>query len=157
MADDETALRGLVREPVTLSRRLRGSTERLHPDLSFVDYSLLSETDARDGARATDLVGLYSLNKSTISRQVTALQRAGQVVREADPHDHRAQLLRPGDRGRELLARADALMYREVDARTEGWAAGEVQALRGLLARYHAGASAAAEPRNGGTADRRNR
>lgn len=156
MADDETALRGLVRELVTLSRRFRGNAERLHPDLSFVDYSLLSETDARNGARAPDLVGLYGLNKSTISRRVTALRRAGLVVREADPHDHRAQLLRPSDRGRELLARADALMYREVDARTEGWAAGEVQGLRGLLARYNAGASAA-EPRNGGTTERRNR
>ncbi|MEU9976556.1 MarR family transcriptional regulator [Streptomyces sp. NPDC051014] len=144
MADDDTEIRGLVRELVTLSRRFRGNAERLHPDLSFVDYSLLSEMDARDGARATDLVGLYGLNKSTISRQVTALQRAGLVVREADPQDHRARLLRPSDLGRELLARADALMYREVDARTDGWAAGEVRALRGLLARYNAGASAVA-------------
>ncbi|MFJ9350023.1 MarR family winged helix-turn-helix transcriptional regulator [Streptomyces sp. NPDC101237] len=144
MADDDTEIRGLVRELVTLSRRFRGNAERLHPDLSFVDYSLLSEMDARDGARATDLVGLYGLNKSTISRQVTALQRAGLVVREADPQDHRARLLRPSDLGRELLARADALMYREVDARTEGWDAGEVRALGGLLARYNAGASAVA-------------
>ncbi|MER5529604.1 MarR family winged helix-turn-helix transcriptional regulator [Streptomyces sp. NPDC002677] len=144
MADDDAELRGLVRELVTLSRRFRGNAERLHPELSFVDYSLLSEMDARDGARAADLVGLYGLNKSTISRQVAALQRAGLVVREADPHDHRAQLLRPSDHGRELLARADALMYREVDTRTEGWAAEEVQALRGLLARYNTAASAVA-------------
>ncbi|MGW7242362.1 MarR family winged helix-turn-helix transcriptional regulator [Streptomyces sp. NPDC054804] len=150
MADDDTDLRGLVRELVTLSRRFRGNAERLHPDLSFVDYSLLSEMAARGGARATDLVGLYGLNKSTISRQVAALERAGLVVREADARNHRAQLLRPSERGRELLARADALMYREVDARTEGWAAEEVQALRGLLARYNAAASAvAADAPNG--------
>ncbi|GAA2728794.1 MarR family winged helix-turn-helix transcriptional regulator [Streptomyces nogalater] len=144
MTDDDTEVPGLVRELVTLSRRFRANAERLHPDLSFVDYSLLSELAERDGARAGELVGLYGLNKSTISRQVTALERAGLLVRETVPGNRRVQLLRPSDRGRELLARADARMYREVDARTAGWSPEEVRALRTLLARYNAAASAVA-------------
>ncbi|MEV6118314.1 MarR family transcriptional regulator [Streptomyces sp. NPDC052109] len=137
MTDDDRELPELVRELVTLSRRFRSNADRLHPDLSFVAYSLLSEMAERDGTRAGELVGLYNLNKSTISRQVTALQRAGLVVREADPDNPRGQLLHPSDRGRELLALADALMRREVDARTEGWSPDEVRTLRTLLARYN--------------------
>ncbi|KOV60623.1 hypothetical protein ADK64_30295 [Streptomyces sp. MMG1121] len=130
---------------VTLSRRFRANAERLHPDLSFVDYSLLSEMAERNGARAGDLVGLYGINKSTISRQVAALQRAGLVVRETAPDNRRVQLLYPSDQGRELLARADALMHREVDTRTDGWSPGEVRTLRSLLARYNAASSAITE------------
>ncbi|MFF8726836.1 MarR family winged helix-turn-helix transcriptional regulator [Streptomyces sp. NPDC015171] len=142
MRDDDRELPGLVRELVTLSRRFRSHADRLHPDLSFVDYSLLSEMAERNGARAGDLVGLYNLNKSTISRQVAALQQAGLVVREADPDNPRGQLLRPSDRGRELLALADGRMRREVDARTEDWSPDEVSTLRALLARYNAAPSA---------------
>ncbi|KUN09205.1 hypothetical protein AQI95_04985 [Streptomyces yokosukanensis] len=145
MTDDDRQLPGLVRELVTLSRRFRSNADRLHPDLSFVDYSLLTEMAERNGARAGDLVGLYNLNKSTISRQVTALRQAGLVVREPDPGNPRAQLLHPSDRGRELLALADARMRREVDMRTEGWSPDEVRALRTLLARYNGAASAAVE------------
>ncbi|MFD0395296.1 hypothetical protein ACFQ3Z_36500 [Streptomyces nogalater] len=65
-------------------------------------------------------------------------------MRETVPGNRRVQLLRPSDRGRELLARADARMYREVDARTAGWSPEEVRALRTLLARYNAAASAVA-------------
>jgi DNA-binding MarR family transcriptional regulator len=145
VADGDREIPELVRELVTLSRRFRANAERLHPDLSFVDYSLLSEMAERNGARAVDLVGLYGINKSTISRQVAALQRAGLVVRDAAPDNHRVQLLHPSDRGRELLARADALMYREVDTRTEGWSPDEVRTLRSLLARYNAASSAPPE------------
>lgn len=145
VADNDRELPALVRELVTLSRRFRTNAERLHPDLSFVEYSLLSEMAERNGARARDLVGLYGINKSTISRQVAALQRAGLVVREADPDNARTQLLHPSDHGRELLAHADARMHHEVSTRTETWSPDEVKALRGLLARYNTAASAVTE------------
>ncbi|WP_233273658.1 hypothetical protein [Streptomyces broussonetiae] len=54
-------------------------------------------------------------------------------------------MLHPSDRGRELLALADARMRREVDARTDGWSPDEVRALRTLLTRYNAAPSLAAE------------
>ncbi|MEU6764969.1 MarR family transcriptional regulator [Streptomyces sp. NPDC046853] len=145
MADADREIQALVRELVTLSRRFRANAERLHPDLSFVEYSLLSEMAERGGARARDLVGLYGINKSTISRQVAALHQAGLVVREADPDNARGQILHASDRGRELLAHADALMHREVDTRTDAWSPDEVRALRGLLARYNDAASAVTE------------
>jgi DNA-binding MarR family transcriptional regulator len=145
VADGDREIPELVRELVTLSRRFRANAERLHPDLSFVDYSLLSEMAERNGARAVDLVGLYGINKSTISRQVAALHRAGLVVRDSSPDNHRVHLLHPSDLGRELLARADALMHREVDTRTEDWTPDEVRALRSLLARYNAASSAPPE------------
>ncbi|MFC8125759.1 MarR family winged helix-turn-helix transcriptional regulator [Streptomyces sp. NPDC057302] len=145
MAADDRDVPALVRELVTLSRRFRTNAERLHPDLSFVEYSLLSEMAERNGGRARDLTGLYGINKSTISRQVAALQHAGLVVREADPDNARVQLLHPLDHGHELLAHADALMHHEVSTRPQAWSPQEVRALRGLLARYNTAASAVTE------------
>lgn len=142
--DGDPEVAALVRQLVTLSRRFRANAERLHPELGFADYSLLSEMSERGGARASELVGLYGLNKSTISRQVAALQRAGLVVREPSPTNPRAQLLHPSERGRALLARAETLMRREVAGRTDGWTPDELATLRTLLARYNAAASAVA-------------
>ncbi len=43
------------------------------------------------------------LDKSTVSRQVTALERLGLVERSTDPEDQRGQIIRPSDAGSALL------------------------------------------------------
>ncbi|MFD5300916.1 MarR family winged helix-turn-helix transcriptional regulator [Streptomyces mutabilis] len=89
--------------------------------------------------RAGHLARLTGLNNSTISRQVSALRRAGLLVSEPDPYDSRSHRLRPSPRGRELLALADAEMYREVERRTAGWAPRDVAMFHALLTRYNLG------------------
>ena len=76
------------------ARRVRALSARLHPDLPFVAYSLLSSIDAVDGCRAVDLAALYRLDKSTVSRQVADLEQRGLVSREPDPAGGRSQVLR---------------------------------------------------------------
>ncbi|MCP2259835.1 DNA-binding transcriptional regulator, MarR family [Streptoalloteichus tenebrarius] len=139
MSRPEEEISGLIRQLVTLTRRVRINAGRLRPELSFVGYALLSQMAEHDGVRAGDLVELTGLNKSTISRQVADLQRAGLIVRELDPADSRVLLLRPSALGRELLAEADIEMRREVRRRTRDWTPEEVATLRALLTRYNAG------------------
>ncbi|MCQ4079241.1 MarR family transcriptional regulator [Streptomyces sp. RB6PN25] len=146
MSADPDVTQGVVRELVNLSRRFRTNADRLHPELGFVDYSLLTQMAQPGGVRAGDLVHLTGLNKSTISRQLAALQRAGLVVRELHPQDNRVQLLRPSERGRQLLALANTRMEHEVSHRTHGWTSQEVDTFRTLLARYNAATSPAADP-----------
>ncbi|MGW1840263.1 MarR family winged helix-turn-helix transcriptional regulator [Streptomyces sp. BBFR2] len=140
--DGDGELPGLERQLVILARRFRANAERFHPELTLVGYSLLTEMAERDGVRAGDLTGLYGLNKSTISRQVADLHRAGLVVRDRDPANSRVQLLRISDRGRELLALAATRLHREVAARTHGWTPEEVATLHRLLGRYNASPAA---------------
>lgn len=128
----------IMSELVDLSRRGRATTQRLHPDLSHVGYTMLSQLQARGSASAAELGQLSGLNKSTISRQLADLQRGGLIVRELDPADSRVQRIRPSARGSELLAEADASLSIEVQHRTQGWTPEELATFADLLGRYNA-------------------
>lgn len=71
-----TAVETIQREMTVFARRAQASAGRLHPELSLVSYTLLGHLEERDGCRATDLAAHYALDKSTVSRQVAALERA---------------------------------------------------------------------------------
>src|SRR3954471_14442379 len=105
---DTEAAAEVQRELTVFARRIRASSAQLHPDLPFVAYSVLSQLDATGGCRAVDLVRLYRLDKSTVSRQVTDLEDRGLVSREAAPAGGRGQRLRVTPAGARLLDEADA-------------------------------------------------
>ena len=80
----------IQREMTAFARRARASAGRLHPELSLVSYTLLGHLEESGGCRATDLAAHYALDKSTVSRQVTALERGRARSNGAgDPQDHR--------------------------------------------------------------------
>jgi len=79
----------IQRELTEFARRSRATAIRIHPELPLVSYTLLAHVDARQGCSATELAAHYLLDKSTVSRQVSALERLGLVERRSDPADHR--------------------------------------------------------------------
>src|SRR3954465_2271563 len=94
------------RELTVFSRRIRSLSARLHPELSFVAYSMLSQIAGEQECSAVDLVHLYQLDKSTVSRQVADLESPGLVDRTPDPAGGRRQLLQVTAAGAQLLDRA---------------------------------------------------
>lgn len=66
-------------------------------------YALLRELDESGPERLTAAAARMGLDASTVSRQVGALEAAGLVVRDPDPTDRRAQLLRLSAAGRSAL------------------------------------------------------
>ncbi|MER7035279.1 MarR family transcriptional regulator, partial [Streptomyces albidoflavus] len=80
----EESLDVIQRELTAFARRARATAARLHPDLPLVSYTLLAHIDYRQGCRATDLAAHYMLDKSTVSRQVAALEKLGLVERHPD-------------------------------------------------------------------------
>ena len=70
------AVETIQREMTAFARRARASAGRLHPELSLVSYTLLGHLEESGGCRATDLAAHHALDKSTVSRQVAALERA---------------------------------------------------------------------------------
>lgn len=99
--------------------------------------AVLGRLELLGPVRLTELAAALGLDPSSVSRQVTALERSGWVAREKDPDDQRAQRLHLTAKGREVV---DVLRQARVDALerlTPGWTSDEVDALADRLARLN--------------------
>ncbi|MFJ9009970.1 MarR family winged helix-turn-helix transcriptional regulator [Streptomyces canus] len=132
------AVETIQREMTVFARRARASAGRLHPELSLVSYTLLGHLEERDGCRATDLAAHYALDKSTVSRQVAALERAGLVERRQDEEDHRVQVLHLTEAGRHILGQVTVSRRAAVGERLADWSQEDLERFAGYLVRYNA-------------------
>ncbi|MFF3491955.1 MarR family winged helix-turn-helix transcriptional regulator [Streptomyces sp. NPDC002795] len=136
-ADREAAVETIQRELTSFARRARATAARMHPELSLVSYSLLAHLDERGGCRATDLAAHYALDKSTVSRQVATLQRAGLVIRRVDPDDHRVQVLHPTEAGADLLRQVTVNRRQIFGDRLADWPEEDLERFADYLVRYN--------------------
>jgi DNA-binding MarR family transcriptional regulator len=132
----DQAVETIQREMTTFARRARASAGRLHPELSLVSYTLLGHLEEQDGCRATDLAAHYALDKSTVSRQVAALERADLIERRLDPEDHRVQVLHLTDAGRRILAQVTENRQAAFRERLADWPEDDLTRFAGYLERY---------------------
>ncbi|MFF2084070.1 MarR family winged helix-turn-helix transcriptional regulator [Nocardia sp. NPDC058176] len=129
----------IQRELTAFARRARGRAAELHPELSLVAYSILDLILERDGCQATDLAEQFLLDKSTVSRQVGALERLGYLEREVDPANRRNHLLRATEAGRKVARAAERSRREAFTARFADWTDADVAAMAGYLTRYNRG------------------
>jgi DNA-binding MarR family transcriptional regulator len=83
------------------------------------------------------------LDKSTVSRQVAALERAGLIERRVDPEDHRVQVLQLTEAGTRILAQVTdsrRIAFRE---RLADWPAADLERFAAYLVRYNTAAAGA--------------
>ena len=137
----DAAIETIQREMTAFARRARASAGRMHPELSLVSYTLLGHLEESGGCRATDLAAHYALDKSTVSRQVTALERAGLVERRLDPEDHRVQVLHLTEAGRRILAQVTESRRQAFRERLAGWPEEDLERFATYLLRYNATAA----------------
>ncbi|MFD4629228.1 MarR family winged helix-turn-helix transcriptional regulator [Streptomyces sp. NPDC058284] len=119
------------------ARRARATAARMHPELSLVSFTLLSHLEDQGGCRATDLAAHYTLDKSTISRQVGVLEQAGLVERRLDPADRRVHVLHLTGRGEEVLEQVGAARRVAFRERLGGWSEADLARFAGYLLRYN--------------------
>ncbi|SHI73156.1 MarR family winged helix-turn-helix transcriptional regulator [Streptomyces sp. 3214.6] len=132
------AVETIQREMTVFARRARASAGRLHPELSLVSYTLLGHLEESGGCRATDLAAHYALDKSTVSRQVAALERAALIERRQDPEDHRVQVLHLTDAGRHILAQVTESRRTAFRERLAQWPPEDLARFAEYLTRYNA-------------------
>ncbi|MER5296944.1 MarR family winged helix-turn-helix transcriptional regulator [Streptomyces pharetrae] len=132
------AVEAIQREMTAFARRARASAGRMHPELSLVSYTLLGHLEERGGCRATDLAAHYALDKSTVSRQVAALERAGLIERRVDADDHRVQVLHLTGAGRQLLAQVTESRRAAFRERLADWPEEDLARFAEYLIRYNA-------------------
>lgn len=133
----ETAVETIQREMTRFARRARAAAGRMHPELSLVAYTLLGHLEEVGGCRATDLAAHYALDKSTVSRQVAALERARLIERRVDPEDHRVQLLHLTDAGRGILDRVTESRRAAFRERLADWPEEDLERFADFLVRYN--------------------
>lgn len=141
-ATAEAAVETIQREMTVFARRARASAGRMHPELSLVAYTLLGHLEESGGCRATDLAAHYALDKSTVSRQVAALEQAGLIGRRTDPEDHRVQVLHLTEAGEEILAQVTRSRRAAFRERLAGWPEDDLTRFAACLERYNATATA---------------
>ncbi|MCD9153336.1 MarR family winged helix-turn-helix transcriptional regulator [Aeromicrobium duanguangcaii] len=120
-------------------RRARGAVERIAPELSFAEYSLLGQVSAEDGVRAHDLARVFGLDKSTVSRQLAGLTRRGLIERD----ESRSVRVTPA--GARLLRSTRAALLELLGDRIADWSPEERRTFADLMRRYNA-----ADPESGG-------
>lgn len=88
-------------------------------------------------SRLTTVAEKCGFDPSTVSRQVADLKKAGLLVREVDPEDRRAVLLKATERGQELLHRLERGRRRRIERTLSGWTTEEISTLSQLLGRLN--------------------
>ncbi|MFI1534761.1 MarR family winged helix-turn-helix transcriptional regulator [Streptomyces anandii] len=136
-AAGEAAVETIQREMTIFARRARASAGRMHPELSLVSYTLLGHLEESGGCRATDLAAHYALDKSTVSRQVAALERAALIERRVDPDDHRVQVLHLTGAGRRILAQVTESRRAAFRERLADWPEDDLERFAAYLVRYN--------------------
>ncbi|MBD0734597.1 MarR family winged helix-turn-helix transcriptional regulator [Streptomyces sp. CBMA29] len=142
MSAREASVESIQRELTAFARRARATAARMHPELSLVSFTILAHLEEQQGCRATDLAAHYLLDKSTVSRQVAALERLGYIERRVDPTDHRVQVLHLAQHGIETLAAARVSRKEIFQERLAAWGPEDLARFAEYLVRYNADAAA---------------
>jgi DNA-binding MarR family transcriptional regulator len=121
-------------------------TKDLHHVVTTVDggrvldppaFVVLSRLQERGPLRLSSLAGSLYLDLSTVSRQVQELEQAGWVVRERDPRDGRASLIRLTPDGERVLEVARTQRGAVLRRLLTGWTDDERRRLAAELARFN--------------------
>ncbi|MFL6238738.1 MAG: MarR family winged helix-turn-helix transcriptional regulator [Actinomycetes bacterium] len=98
-------------------------------------YLILARISDAGTTRMSDLATLLSLDLSTVSRQVRALEEQGLVGRTSDPGDRRAYFLEPTETGRALVTQVKEKFSALVDLALAEWSERDRRTLTSLLTR----------------------
>jgi DNA-binding MarR family transcriptional regulator len=131
----EAALEDLYQGLTTLARRARDVGDQLHPGLSLVDYTLLTQIDVTPEMRAADL------DKSTLSRQLEQLISAGLLRRDGERPGRRGYVLTLTAAGRRHLDAAAQAVRDRLTERLTDWDDPDLAAFARLITRFNASAS----------------
>lgn len=140
-ADDEVL--GTIETQVAMLMRLGEATRRAtglrpHRALDRAAYVILRHLEADGPQNVTVLADRLNLDGSTVTRQVTALEKNGLAVRRPDPNDGRGTVIEPtaaGLRQVDNVARARRVLYDRILA---DWNDSDRRQLAATLVRFNA-------------------
>ncbi|WP_433535062.1 MarR family winged helix-turn-helix transcriptional regulator [Micromonospora sp. CA-249363] len=142
MSDDDESTLGLIETEVALlmrfgeaTRRASGSAE--HRVLDRAAYVILRHLDAAGPQNVSALAARLNLDGSTVTRQVSALQRDGLIARAPDPTDGRGTVISPTTAGLQRMAAVRAARTRLYGDMLSDWSPEDRATLAALLGRLN--------------------
>ncbi|MEU4401589.1 MarR family winged helix-turn-helix transcriptional regulator [Micromonospora orduensis] len=139
--DDETTL-GRIETEVALLMRFGEATRRAtgtaeHRVLDRAAYVILRHLADAGPQNVSALAARLNLDGSTVTRQVSALQRDGLIVRAPDPTDGRGTVISPTPAGLQRMAAVQAARTRLYGDMLSDWSAEDRASLAALLGRLN--------------------
>lgn len=120
-----------------VSLAIRFSAALREADITLQDWRVLAALRERDGQRLTELAQRTSIEVSTLSRLVGALETAGLVSRGRDSGDGRAITIRLTAAGEDVTARLTPAAQQLETAAVAGLSDAEIAQLKNLLERVY--------------------
>lgn len=133
----DTAIEYLYQELSTLLRRRRDLSNDVHPGLSLVAFTVLTQIEMAPGVCAADLALLFALDKSTVSRQIAHLERTGLIRREGEKPGRRGYPLVVTTTGRRHLEAAGSRLRDRLSERLVDWDQQDIETFAQLVAKFN--------------------
>jgi DNA-binding MarR family transcriptional regulator len=119
-----------------LARRTRALNARLRPyGLDYPRWRVLAVLHEHSGATMGRLAALTSVDRTTLTRTLGLMEKAGLVVRRERKSDRRSLAISLTAKGRRLFARILPLTLAETDRALIGFPSEEIGTLRDRLKR----------------------
>ncbi|HKG49672.1 MAG TPA: MarR family transcriptional regulator [Actinomycetales bacterium] len=136
----ERELTQLVRQSLKVGEHLEGSDlDHQAQPLERAAYSILGMLEEKGPSRLGAVAARFHLDASTVSRQVSALERQGLLVREVDPGDRRACRLGLSPEGEQALARTRSARRQLLHDLLSNWSEDDQARFAALLEQLNAG------------------
>ena len=139
--DDESTL-GHIETEVALLMRFGEATRRAtgtaeHRVLDRAAYVILRHLSDAGPQNVSALAARLNLDGSTVTRQVSALQRDGLITRTPDPSDGRGTVISPTSAGLQRMAAVQAARTRLYGEMLADWPAEDRETLALMLRRLN--------------------
>ncbi|MFG2051174.1 MarR family winged helix-turn-helix transcriptional regulator [Micromonospora sp. NPDC048935] len=142
MSDDDESTLGRIETEVALLMRFGEATRRAtgtaeHRVLDRAAYVILRHLADAGPQNVSALAARLNLDGSTVTRQVSALQRDGLITRTPDPSDGRGTVISPTPAGLQRMAAVQAARTRLYGDMLADWSTEDRSALAALLGRLN--------------------
>ncbi|MFG1837946.1 MarR family winged helix-turn-helix transcriptional regulator [Micromonospora sp. NPDC049175] len=142
MSDDDESTLGQIETEVALLMRFGEATRRAtgtaeHRVLDRAAYVILRHLADAGPQNVSALAARLNLDGSTVTRQVSALQRDGLITRTPDPSDGRGTVISPTTAGLQRMAAVQAARTRLYGDMLADWTTEDRSTLAVLLGRLN--------------------
>jgi DNA-binding MarR family transcriptional regulator len=119
-----------------LARRTRAINARLRPyGVDYTRWRVLAVLQEHSGATMGRLADLTSVDRTTLTRTLGLMEKAGFVIRRERKNDRRSLAISLTAKGRRMFARILPLTLAETDRAVTGFSSEEIGTLRDRLRR----------------------
>lgn len=126
----------LEKEMAFLMRLLEALARRRNYPLERAHYLLLLQVES-EPKKINDLAHILALDATTVTRQVTAMQKNGLITKTVDKQDRRITWVAATDEGKDLANEMKAIRIQRLDEMFKEWSLEDKDNFSQMLERFN--------------------